>query len=297
MSATDPSRVSDADLFVPADPGEAAPRLPGRPRGPSAATQYAILSTSWRILADEGITALTPTRLHAETGVARTTIYRHWPNPASVVADIVAGTAQRRNEAAPTGDISADLIVAVEALTFRLRHRPVAALLVALRAGEAQLGPEAPSATDYVNALLEPIREVIAHGIDRGALHPAALPDVRESRPEVEVDQPVASLDDRPTGSEGPLAEDESGRSTHETGGGAATHAAASNPPVEVETSPLGTVDVLLHELVGPLLLRVVLLGHDPGGVDDRKIVDRFLTRHAAPSAGDGTTIEPAIEH
>ena len=152
-------------------------RPSGRPRGPSSATQYAVLSAAWRILTDEGITALTPTRLHAETGVARTTIYRHWPDAASVVADIVAGASQRRVPTGTSGDLRADLLAALETLTFRLRHRPVGPLLGALLAGEARAAAESPTSADYVGALIAPIRDVLVDAVAAGAVRTPADPD------------------------------------------------------------------------------------------------------------------------
>ncbi|MEM9465367.1 MAG: TetR/AcrR family transcriptional regulator [Actinomycetota bacterium] len=158
-------------MAAPSPAGDAgSPRPAGRPRGPSSATEYAVLSAAWRILTDEGITALTPTRLHAETGVARTTIYRHWPDASAVVADIVAGASRRRVPAELTGDLRADLSAALETLTFRLRHRPVGSLLGALLAADARPGTGGPATSDYVRALLAPIREVIVAGLERGAL-------------------------------------------------------------------------------------------------------------------------------
>ncbi|MEM9520480.1 MAG: TetR/AcrR family transcriptional regulator [Actinomycetota bacterium] len=197
-------------------------RPSGRPRGPSSATQYAVLSAAWRILTDEGITALTPTRLHTETGVARTTIYRHWPDASSVVADIVAGASQRRVAAELSGDLRADLLAALETLTFRLRHRPVGPLLSALLAGEAQAEADSPTSADYLGALIAPIREVIDTAIEAATLWPG----------------------------------------DHERG----AHA----------------TDALLHDMVGPMLIDVLLLGGDPFRINDTVVVDRFLARYQA---------------
>ncbi len=155
----------DGSDSTPDDP----PRPGGRPRGPSAATRYAVLSAAWRILADEGISALTPTRLHDETGVARTTIYRHWPEPVAVVADIV-GAAARVEPGERSGDTRADLLTALRSLTFSLRHRPVAPLVSALMATGAGGGAGGPAPVDYVGALLAPLRDVVADGLERGTL-------------------------------------------------------------------------------------------------------------------------------
>ena len=52
----------------------------GRPAGPTAATEEQVLVAAFRLLAEEGPQEVTPVRIHAETGIARTTIYRHWPD-------------------------------------------------------------------------------------------------------------------------------------------------------------------------------------------------------------------------
>ena len=157
--------------------GQVERRSSGRPRGPSSATQYAVLSAAWRILADEGITALTPTRLHAETGVARTTIYRHWPDAEAVVADIVAGASHGRAPRSASGDLRSDLLAALGTLTFRLRHRPVGPLLGALLVGQTRRNSTSPTSAQYVAALVEPIRDVLVESQSSGALRGSVDPD------------------------------------------------------------------------------------------------------------------------
>ncbi len=60
------------------------------------------------IVASEGQAAVTPTRLVEVSGVARSTIYRHWPDAGAIIAD--AANLQRDDPALrKTGDVEADL--------------------------------------------------------------------------------------------------------------------------------------------------------------------------------------------
>lgn len=147
---------------------------PGRPAGPAADTETVVLTAALELLLTEGAAALTPQRLHAITGVARTTIYRHWPTPREVLAALIAVAPHEPSQ--PTGDLAADLHAEVDLLCDRLRDKPVAAFLRALvTASSAD-----PSYTElrhrYVNDLLEPFRAAIrALGTEhRGRIEDAA---------------------------------------------------------------------------------------------------------------------------
>lgn len=75
----------------------------------------------------EGQSAVTPTRLVQMTGIARSTIYRHWPDSTSIIADALAQSSRSINFE-PTGNIEDDLRLYL----FQLRdvlESPKAALL------------------------------------------------------------------------------------------------------------------------------------------------------------------------
>ncbi|MCP9624880.1 TetR family transcriptional regulator [Nocardia otitidiscaviarum] len=147
---------------------------PGRPAGPAADTEAVVLTAALDLLLTEGAGALTPQRLHAVTGVARTTIYRHWPTPRDVLAALIA--VAPHEPLTPSGDPVADLHTEVDLLCDRLRDKPVAAFLRALvTASSAD-----PSCTElrhrYVADLLEPFRaalRALAFG-DEAAVEEAA---------------------------------------------------------------------------------------------------------------------------
>ena len=107
------------------------------------------------LLLDDGVGALTAQRLHEVSGVARSTIYRHWPTPDDVVDDLLE-VAARTEQPEPTGDVRADLEAALDALRWRLRHRPVAPFLAALMAGSPNDAALVARRGRYVATLLEP---------------------------------------------------------------------------------------------------------------------------------------------
>ncbi|MEV0459684.1 TetR/AcrR family transcriptional regulator [Catellatospora methionotrophica] len=126
----------------------------GRPAGPATETATVVLTAALDLLLAEGAAALTPQRLHAATGVSRSTVYRHWPSPHDVLAALIdvapLGPADRN------GDLAHDLHAEVDLLCDRLRDRPVAALLQALTAAAA-----VELRHRYVGDLLAPFHDVL----------------------------------------------------------------------------------------------------------------------------------------
>jgi AcrR family transcriptional regulator len=126
-----------------------------RPAGPTSETEDIVLTAALELLLTEGAQALTPQRLHAVTGVSRSTVYRHWPTPHDVLAALIAVAPPK--DASPTGDPATDLHVAVDALCNRLRDKPVATFLQALvAAGEPDLRHR------YVEDLMAPFHRALA---------------------------------------------------------------------------------------------------------------------------------------
>ncbi|MEV6773891.1 TetR-like C-terminal domain-containing protein [Nocardia sp. NPDC051030] len=140
---------------------------PGRPAGPATETEEAVLTAALDVLLTEGATALTPQRLHLITGVARTTIYRHWPTPRAFLSALI--DVAPHPPARPTGDPVADLHTEVDLLCNRLRDKPVAAFLQALVTASAGDPSCVELRQRYVMDLLAPFRGAVrAIGV-RGA--------------------------------------------------------------------------------------------------------------------------------
>ncbi|WP_410872052.1 TetR/AcrR family transcriptional regulator [Nocardia sp. A7] len=132
---------------------------PGRPAGPAAETAELVLSAALDLLLTEGGAALTPQRLHAVTGVARTTIYRHWPMPRDFLAALIAVAPHPSPQ--PSGDPAADLHAEVDLLCDRLRDKPVAAFLRALVTASSTDPDCVPLRQRYVMDLLAPVHRSV----------------------------------------------------------------------------------------------------------------------------------------
>lgn len=130
---------------------------------------------AFRLLIAEGAHAITANRLHQESGVARTTIYRHWPEPADLLAAMLERATGEHDTAPFVGELRADLLSAVRGLVFRFNERPVRPLFGALiEHGRRESGAGGPDPEDlgasYITGILRPIRRAMAEAVERGEL-------------------------------------------------------------------------------------------------------------------------------
>ncbi|MGY2062589.1 TetR/AcrR family transcriptional regulator, partial [Nocardia gipuzkoensis] len=132
------------------------------------------LTAALELVLTEGAGALTPQRLHTVTGVARTTIYRHWPTSKDVLAALISVAPHPSPE--PTADPVADLRAEVDLLCDRLRDKPVGAFLRALVSASAADPDCVPLRHRYVEDLLVPFRRSLrALGFTASEAEDAAL--------------------------------------------------------------------------------------------------------------------------
>lgn len=127
-----------------------------------------MLTAAFRILIEEGAHALTPQRVHRETGVARTTIYRNWPGTADLMATMLERATGDQDTAEFTGDLDHDLAVAVDSLVFRFNERPLRPLFGALV--EHGRREDDDIAAEYIRGVLRPIGRALTEGVERGDL-------------------------------------------------------------------------------------------------------------------------------
>ena len=94
-------------------------------RGPDprvVRSRHAALSAVRDILAEQGWTGVTHVAVAARSGVGRTTLYRHWPDVASLIHDAVdERIGQARS--ARTGELRADLVSELNGLRSLLHDR------------------------------------------------------------------------------------------------------------------------------------------------------------------------------
>lgn len=103
-------------------------------------TRQRLLSSAAGILRRDGYMGLTMERVAAESGVAKTTLYRHWPTKAALCMDLYLEQAGRELHDPDTGDIAADLRYMVNAVV-RLQTRTVAGPAFIGLIAEAQIDP------------------------------------------------------------------------------------------------------------------------------------------------------------
>src|ERR1041385_6912101 len=72
-------------------------------------TRNRALSTAGRILRRHGYAQLTMERVAAESGAAKTTLYRSWPTKAALCMDLYLDVAGRELDVPDTGSIERDL--------------------------------------------------------------------------------------------------------------------------------------------------------------------------------------------
>ena len=120
-----------------------------------------------RLLESEGLGSVTFGRLSRETGVSRTTLYRHWSGPSELISEAWARVAPS-NHAAHTTDLQADLVElflsvrdVVESSTMR---RSLPTLLVAAQRDQVIAGLHADFVRDRRQPIVERLRLAAAEG-------------------------------------------------------------------------------------------------------------------------------------
>jgi len=143
-------------------------------------SKQAVLAATRDLLAEEGgVRSLTIEAVAARSGVAKTTIYRHWRDKWELALDaaMIDMLATFEEPVADLGDTRAELIAFVSAAVRRLGSKPYGQALQGL-ASEVATDPDL--ARVYREFVVDPRRRqveaVIQRGIDRGDLLPDTDP-------------------------------------------------------------------------------------------------------------------------
>lgn len=155
MESADVSAVGYV-LTVVNEPQQSGPRVDPRP----AQTRDLVLQAARMIIISEGQTAVTPTKLAEVSGVAKSTIYRYWPDAGAVIADATQQEAERL-PVRRTGDLEADLRAFLEGLR-DLLSSPGASIIVA----QADIAEREEAAADSLAANGDHRREVLREMLD-----------------------------------------------------------------------------------------------------------------------------------
>lgn len=133
-------------------------------------TRERALSATSRLLRREGYGRLTMERVAAESGVAKTTLYRRWPTKAALCMDLYLDVAARELSDPDTGDVARDL-EHIATTVIRLQTRSVAGQALIGLIAEAQLNPATrPAYRAFAERRRDVTRTVLRRAIHRGEL-------------------------------------------------------------------------------------------------------------------------------
>ena len=138
-------------------------------------SRTAVIAATLDLLAERGITATTIEAVAQRSGVAKTTIYRHWDGQPELVLDAI-GTTIRTPTDPDTGTLRGDLLDLLGGLADALTTSPAAGLMTALIDAAERDPAFAPLHQREAAQRHQVILTAIARGIDRGELTPDADP-------------------------------------------------------------------------------------------------------------------------
>ena len=136
-----------------------------------ARSRQAVLGAAAELLCEEGFPGVTIEAVAARSGVAKTTIYRHWPTRAELLISAFHTMACEPPQV-DTGDVREDLVLLMTGLAQQLRTERWASALPSL-AAEARHEPHlATLHTAFLDERRAHVHGVIRRGIERGELPP-----------------------------------------------------------------------------------------------------------------------------
>jgi AcrR family transcriptional regulator len=134
-------------------------------------TRERMLSAAGQILRHQGYARLTMERVAAESGVAKTTLYRRWPTKAALCMELYLDVAGRELQDPNTGDVTRDLKHIANTVV-RLQTRTVAGPAFIGLISEAQVNPDTRTAflAEFAKRRRGVTRLVLTRAIQRGEL-------------------------------------------------------------------------------------------------------------------------------
>ncbi len=144
-----------------------------------AQTRQLVLTATFRLLAEHGLAGATVERVADYSGVSRSTIYRHWPDPSRLYLQALTTPVQAAIPLPFTGDTLSDLHVFARHLAKRLNDPVYAAALGALMAEATRSSQYAAALRRYLRdrtqTAVTVLREAMEAGTVRSDIDPKAV--------------------------------------------------------------------------------------------------------------------------
>lgn len=140
-------------------------------------TRATVLASGSELLAEAGVRGITVEEIARRTGIAKTTIYRHWPSREDLVLAVIAESAfelpaPRTND--PVRDMRAILVALWEAMSDPVRRSAVASMLES-SAANPELGDLHRA---FLTARRGPLEDAVRRAIETGAVRTELAPDL-----------------------------------------------------------------------------------------------------------------------
>jgi len=132
-------------------------------------SKQAVLTATFRLLSETGLTGVSVDAVSRRSGVAKTTIYRHWPSRSALVLD-ACSKLKPQSEAPDTGSLKGDAMILAMNLASRLRTARWATVLPSI-IDVAERDPELADLHSRIQAeMTTAFRSVVEHAQQRGEL-------------------------------------------------------------------------------------------------------------------------------
>lgn len=128
-----------------------------------------VLETTYELLKEEGLSGVSVDEVCRRSGVAKTTIYRHWPSREALLLD-ACSTMGPRSQAPDTGSFKRDLETLVAQIAHRLRTAPWAMVLPSIVDAAERDRRLAAVQTRIHAEMRAPVRIVVERAQRRGEL-------------------------------------------------------------------------------------------------------------------------------
>jgi AcrR family transcriptional regulator len=128
-----------------------------------------VLAATYEILTESGLGGVSVDEVSARSGVAKTTIYRHWPSRSALLLDACSKMGSKR-EAPDTGSLKGDLLDLATGMAGRLRSKNFASVLPSV-IDAAERDPEIAAVHARLHAgFMAPLYAVIERAQQKGDL-------------------------------------------------------------------------------------------------------------------------------
>lgn len=146
-----------------------------------ARTHAAVMAAATELLVEGGAEAMTVDAVVARSGVAKSTLYRHWATRDELVADVFGANAPVLATPAPELDFISALRSLMQELVATLADERWQRLLPALLALRAQHSGVADLDSELKAQQHRIFADVLQRGVDEGLVRPDALDDLDRS--------------------------------------------------------------------------------------------------------------------